>query len=63
MKSNKDTDTDDVERQFERDFARMNHPVFKWLSKLLEWRVPRRDGFGKFRAGTNSTKEIDDKEI
>ena len=50
MKSNKDPNTDDVEKQFERDYARMTSPVFTWLAWLLSLSVPHKKGFGPFRA-------------
>lgn len=28
----------------------MQHPIFDVISRLLEWKVPKKVGFGKFRA-------------
>lgn len=50
MKSREDQDTDEVEKQFERDYARMTSPVFTWLAWLLSCSVPHKNGFGPFRA-------------
>jgi hypothetical protein len=50
MKSREDQDTDEVEKQFERDYARMTSPVFTWLAWLLSCSVPHKKGFGPFKA-------------
>ena len=41
---------DSVTKQVQADYARMQHPVFRAMSNLLEGTVPER-GFGKFRGG------------
>jgi len=38
----------DCKQQFERDFARIQHPVWSALSELLRGDIPRREGFGRF---------------
>lgn len=37
--------------EFERDLARMQSPVFRWLARALEKTVAHDVGFGRFQAG------------
>ena len=41
-------DRPDFKQQCERDFARIQHPLWSVLSKLLGGDVPLREGFGRF---------------
>lgn len=38
------------DERFSQAYSRMQHPVFRELSRVLEQSVPQKTGFGKFRA-------------